>query len=241
MQELCARRKHALLLCALLLALSASAAPAAVPLRVESIYRVSMGSLKIGEGRDVLQHDGKTYKVASESKTVGLAAIYRLKLSRQSAGRVTSEGLRPDSFAELRNGKPKRSVRFDWAKKQALLIDGEKQQVVPLPDDTWDQMSFAYNFAFAGLKTAALAAHLTDGRRIKRYEYTVVGEEPLRTELGSLKTIRIGKVQPPGDKRGFEVWISPAHHNLPVRMRFTEKNGTVFDSVISRISYSTEQ
>jgi hypothetical protein len=241
MQEVRARRKHALLLCALLLTLSAIAAPASVPQRVESIYRVSMGSLKIGEGRDVLQHDGKTYNVASESKTVGLAAVYRLNVSRQSAGRVTSKGLRPDNFAELRNGKPKRSVRFDWAKKQALLIDGQNEKVVALPDDTWDQMSFAYNFAFAGLKTAALAANLTDGRRIKRYEYTIVGEEPLRTELGSLQTIRIRKVQPPGDKRGFEVWISPAHHNLPVRMRITERNGTVFDTVITGISYSTKQ
>ena len=224
----------------LLFALSTSAASAAVPSRVESTYRVSIGSLKIGEGRDVLQHDGKTYKVVSESKTAGLAAVYRLNVSRQSAGRVTSRGLRPDSFAELRNGKPKRSARFDWDKKQALLIDGENQQVVPLPDNTWDQTSFAYNFAFAGLKTAALQANLTDGRRIKLYEYTIVGEEPLRTELGSLQTIHIRKVQPPGDKRGFEVWIAPGHHNLPVRMRITEKDGTVFDSVISRITYSVK-
>ena len=45
------------------------------------------------------------------------------------------------------------------------------------------------------------------------------------------------KVQPPGDKRGFDAWISLAHQNLPVRIRIVEKDGTAFDSVVARIDY----
>src|SRR5262245_24660339 len=66
-------------------ALPASAATAAVPQRVEIAYRVSVGSLRVGEGHDLLQHDGKTYDLVSESKTSGIAAlIYRLSVSRRS-------------------------------------------------------------------------------------------------------------------------------------------------------------
>jgi hypothetical protein len=218
--------------------LVAGAAQAAkVPPRVEITYDVTIGSVKIGEGRDRFQHDGKTYKVISESETAGVAAlIYPLNVHRESSGRVTAKGLRPDTFAELRNGKPKRSARFDWDKRQAVLLDGENEQTVPLPDHTWDTTSFAYNFAFAALDSA-LAVYLTDGRRISPHEYAVVGKEKLDTELGPLETVHMRKVQKPGDPRGFEVWIAPGHYNLPVRLRFNEKDGTTFDSVVAKISY----
>ena len=220
------------------LALFASLAFAAVPERVEITYRVRVGSLTVGEGHDVLHHDGKSYRLVSESKTAGLAAlIYRLSILRRSTGRVTADGLRPDSFAELRNGKPKRSVRFDWDKSTAVLVEEEKEQTVSLPQNTWDQASFAYNFAFARLEKAAFGVNLTDGRRIQHYDYTVVGKEAIDTELGRLETIHVKKVQPPGDKRGFDAWIALAHQNLPVRIRITEKDGTVFDSVVSKIAY----
>jgi len=220
------------------LALSASAASPEVPERVEIAYRVSVASVSVGEGHDVLQHDGKTYDLVSESKTSGFAAlIYRLSVSRRSTGKVTPNGLRPESFAELRNGKLKRSARFDWDRGTALLTDGQNQQTVALPQNTWDQASFAYNFAFAGLDKAVFEVNLTDGRRIQQYEYSVVGKETLDTEIGRLETVHVKKVQPPGDKRGFEAWISLAHQNLPVRIRIIEKDGTAFDSVVVRINY----
>ena len=218
--------------------LSAGTASPAVPERVEITYRVSVGSFSVGEGRDVLRHDGKSYDLVNESKTSGVAAlIYRLSISRRSTGKVTANGLRPESFSELRNGKLKRSARFDWDKGTALLTDGQHQQTVTLPQNTWDQASFAYNFAFAGLEKAIFEVNLTDGRRIQHYEYSVVGKETLDTPLGRLETIHVKKVQPPGDKRGFDAWISLAHQNLPVRIRIVEKDGTVFDSVVARINY----
>jgi hypothetical protein len=233
------RKLRPLLYAALALLASAGLARAdAVPKRVEIVYRVSIGPLKIGEGRDVFEHDGKTYKITSESKTTGVAAaLYRLSILRESRGRITPNGLLTESFSELRNGKPKRSGRFDWERRQAHLVDGENEQTVELPDDTWDTTSFGYNFAFVGMERAPKSANLTDGRRITHYDYRVVGKETLDTELGRLQTIRVQKVQPPGDKRGFDVWIAPGEHDLPVRIRYTEKDGTVFDSVLAQIAY----
>jgi hypothetical protein len=219
-----------------LLALTGATHAADVPKQVEILYRVSVGPFTIGEGRDVFQHDGKTYRVVSEAKTVGVASIYRLNVVRESIGRVTPNGLLPQAFSEMRNGKPKRSVRFDWGKQQATLTDGDNQQVVPLPENTWDQTSFGYSFAFAGLKSDALSANLTDGRRIKEYNFAVVGSQPLETELGTLDTIHVKKVLKQGDKRSFEVWIAPSYNNMPVRMRLTEKDGTTFDSVVAKVT-----
>ncbi len=226
-----------LLLCLLLLGatLSHSAAP---PSRIEIRYAVQFGSMTIGEGRDIFEHENGRYRVRSESKTVGLASVYRLDVKRESRGRIDAEGLRPEFFEEIRNGKPKRRVDFDWSKRQATLFDGERTKVVELPDNTWDSTSFGYNFAFAQPRPSDFPVNLTDGRRISDYRYAVLGNERIETKIGPLDTLHVKKVQEPGDKRGLEVWLAQAHHNLPVRIRYISKDGRVLDSVVTKIHYS---
>jgi len=227
-----------LLMTLLLAAQLPTGAFAAVPARVEITYAVFLGSMKIGEGRDVFQHDGRTYRVVSESKTAGLAAaLYRLNVRRESQGRVTRAGLRPETFSEERNGKPKRSAAFDWERKLATLVDVNESQTVALPDNSWDSTSFGYNFAFVPPEASGLAAHLTDGRRLREYRYALLGREKIDTELGALETLHVKKVQGPQDKRAFEVWLAVEQYHMPVRIRYTDRDGKVFDSVVTRIVF----
>jgi hypothetical protein len=223
------------------LAWSAGAGAAAVPARAEIHYKVFLGSMKIGEGRDIFQHDGRTYSVVSESRTAGLAGVlYRLNIRRESRGRVTATGLRPDSFSETRNGKPERSAAFDWTRKEATLTDDGESQTVALPDDTWDTTSFSYNFAFVPPDSGDLDAHLTDGRRIRKYRYAILGRETLDTVLGPIETLHVKKVQGPDDKRAFEVWLAVGQHNMPVRIRYTGRDGRSFDSVVTQVSFGAK-
>ena len=229
------------------LALVAAGVPAAamaaepVPARVEIRFQVFLGSMKIGEGQDVFQHDGRAYNVVSESKTAGLAAVlYRLNIRREARGRVTRAGLRPDSFNETRNGNPERSATFDWDKKEATLVDDGESQTVALPDDTWDTTSFSYNFAFVPPESSDLDAHLTDGRRIRKYRYAILGRETIDTKLGPMDTLHVKKVQGSEDKRAFEVWLAMDHHNMPVRSRYTGRDGRTIDSVVTQIIFPTK-
>ena len=81
------------------------AADVTVPRRVDIEFAVYLGSMRIGEGRDHFEQDGKSYRISSESKTVGIAALYRLNIAREVQGRVTPAGLRPQTYTETRNGK----------------------------------------------------------------------------------------------------------------------------------------
>lgn len=220
-------------------ALSPGGAAAAVPTRVEIKYDVYFGSVKIAESQEVFEQDGRTYRIVSESKTAGLAGVvYRLNIRRESQGRVMRGGLRPNTFSEIRNGEPERSATFDWDKKEAILVDDGDSQTVPLPDNTWDTTSFGYNFAFVAPGAAELEANITDGRRIRLYRYAILGREKLETEIGTLDTLHVKKVQRPEDKRAFEVWVAVDHHHMPVRLRYTDKSGRVFDSVVSKVTFS---
>ena len=69
------------------------------PQRVQMEFSVNSGTMHLGEGRDVLEHDGKRYSVVSESKTVGLASFfYKMNVRRESRGLITSQGLKPLHF-----------------------------------------------------------------------------------------------------------------------------------------------
>jgi len=208
------------------------------PHRVQIDIEVTSGSMHLGEGRDVLEHDGKQYSVVSESKTVGLAAfLYKMNIRRESRGLVTKDGLRPLHFEEERTRKPKRAADFDWDAKLVKLTDGDKVQTLPLPDNTFDQTSFAYAFAFRPASEETLPVSLTDGRKLSDYKYQVIGKEKLKTRLGDLETVHFQKIRDADDKRGFEVWLAVEHHYLPVRIRYIEKDGTILDSTVTAISY----
>ena len=224
---------------ALLLTWPAAAAAAKVPVRVEITYVMLLGSFPIGEGHDVFEHNGKTYKLTSASRTAGIAEkFYPLDITRVSTGAITARGLRPHSYDETRNGQLKRRVRFDWKRKKVELFDGQTTQTVDLPDNTWDMASFGYNFAFAPATEAEMDLFLTDGRRVSPYKYAFLGRERIETELGLLDTLHVKKVQRPDDPRAFDVWLAPEQHYAPVRIRFSEENGMAVDSLVTRISFS---
>lgn len=208
------------------------------PHRVQMDFAVSLGSMHLGEGRDVLEHDGKQYSVISDSKTMGLAAIlYKMNIHRESRGLVTKSGLRPLHFQEERTRKPKKAADFDWDARQIKLTDGENVTSVALPDNTFDQTSFAYAFAFRSPDEELPPVHLTDGRKLSDYKYRMVGREKIKTAIGEFETMHFQKVLEGDDKRGFEVWLAVEHHYLPVQIRFIEKDGTVLDSTVTAISY----
>jgi hypothetical protein len=227
--------------CLVLLAIAGQVHSGQVPARVEISYSISVGPMRIGVGRDVLEHDGRAYRVVSTARTAGMAGVlYPLDIVRQSAGRITAHGLRPESFEEQRNGKLKRRVRFDWNANLAVLFDGKSEQTVPLPGKTWDETSFGYNFAFTSGQSAMQQANLTDGRRIKQYTYTMVGNERVTTALGAIDTIHVRKVNPPGDNSEFDTWIAPAYFSLPVKTRIRERGGTLFIWELSTVQHSAQ-
>lgn len=226
---------------AILLALLLIPGPAAAaqpPQKVQVDFSVTSGSMQLGEGHDFLEHDGKKYSVTSETKTVGVAAFfYKLNIRRESRGSLTASGLRPLQFEENNSRKPRRAADFDWDAGTVRLTDGDKIETVPLSANTFDPASLPYAFAFAQSNQESMKVFVADGRRLADYEYRIIGKEKLKTPLGEMETLHFQKVREADDKRGLEFWLSVDRHFLPVKIRYVEKNGTVVDSTVTRISF----
>ncbi len=224
-----------LLICLALLGISA--AQAAPPERVEITFEISFGQMKLGVGEDRLKHDGKQYEVYSDTVPKGIASLFIDTIRRESKGSVTEDGLRPASFIERGRKKGIRAAEFDWTNNRLQLTHGESKQVVDLPQGSIDMVSLPYAFAFAGKIPDAFSIHVTDGRRIKEYEYRIIGRERIKSALGEIETIHVQRRFDPSSKRSFEFWVAVEQHYLPVRMRFTDKKGRLFESVVTSIRY----
>jgi hypothetical protein len=220
-----------------LLEIACPVAAAQPPQKVKIDFAVTSGTLQLGEGHDVLVHDGRKYSVVSETKTVGVAALfYKLNVRRESSGLLTGDGLRPLRFEEVNSRKPRRAVEFDWSAGQVKLTDGDKIETETLSANTFDPASLPYAFAFAQSNQESMKVFIADGKRVTDYEYRIIGKEMLKTPLGDMETLHFQKVREPDDKRGLEFWLSVERHYLPVKIRYVEKNGTVVDSTITGIA-----
>ena len=219
--------------------LSCAAAADPPPARVEIHYDTYFGFIKVGETRDVMEHDNHSYHLVSESRTVGLAALFHeLVIHREAQGRIGPGGLAPVSFSETDNGKFKYGGRFDWSAHQAMVRDDHGSDIIPLHDNSWDLTSFTYTFAFNPPGRGDMDVYLASGRRMSRFRYTISGREKIDTGAGTLDTLHVRKILEGGDKRAFDLWLAVNRHYLPVKIRFTSKKGNVFSSIASSITTS---
>lgn len=214
-------------------AIAEQAAPA--PRQVAIDFRVSYKGSDAGEERHRYQaRDDGSYTLSSVAVADGLMGLFLSELHQQSEGRVTEQGLRPSVFV-YQYGKDADRLQkavFDWKQHRLWLQSGRRVQVVDMRDDAQDLLSFMYQFMFSPpLQQMSLA--ITNGKRLKVYDYSFVGEEMLATRMGELRSIHIQRES--ADEEKTELWLAADYHYLPVRIRMSEKDGKVTDRIAVRL------
>ena len=77
------------------------------------------------------------------------------------------------------------------------------------------------NHKLVKLKTAddRLTILVTNARGVNRYTFKKVGEATIETRLGPVETVHLMR-ETTEPRDGYEVWLSPKHHYLPVKLKF---------------------
>ena len=221
--------RHALLALLVWLPLAAVAAePARLPDNLELRYVLRYDNLTVGQVTKTLarQPDG-TYLHRSQSVPEGMASWFT-SVTWHEEGRfeVVNGKVRPLRFLEYRVGadKPHRhEATFDW---KTGIIHYAGWPDVKLPPGTQDLGSLAYAFMLdppaAGNRPDI---HLSTGKKLRRYRYTQVGTETIRTALGELRATVIERAPTEGkDEERVRIWLAIDRRHLPVRIA-TEKRG----------------
>ena len=219
-------------------ALGLAAASQAAPTSVRATYNATMNGLAIGTISEHFEVDGGRYRLVSDTKPSGLAAlIQRLPLKFTSTGHVGRDGLRPALFEARRSAgePPSVSAEFDWTQKQLTLKRNGKVESFALAPGTQDRLSVMYQFMFMSPdRLRQLDFSMTNGRKVDRYRYRATEDVEIDTGIGRVRTVHLVKQRDPGDTVT-EVWVSPQHHNLPVKMMIVDKDGKRFEQLIQSV------
>ena len=193
-------------------------------------YMLTMGPDQTPVGRTVQtwEFDNTQYTLGSQSESTGLIEMFRPhRYYYLSKGTVSDQGLRPERFlASVKRGsRSEESLAvFNWDQGQVRLGRLPQQTSVTLPPGSQDIISFMYQLALLPPATGRITLPFTRGRQLETTSFDILPEENIDTPLGRLRTVPVIQVRENG-RESLAVWLATEYRNLPIRIRFFNRDG----------------
>ncbi len=197
-------------------------------------FAIFMGSqgFQIGraEHRWEFTEDGR-YHLFGMTETSGLVGLFKpVRFENESRGRLVAGGLQPEHYLTRKNGKDaNENAEFDWSATQVRLSrDGQTRPVAP---GTQDILSLNYHLAYVRQPESGATLGVVTGKKYERYALDALGEEDINTPAGHFRTLHLRAMT----DSVTEIWLALDHHRLPVKIRFTDKKGDVFEQIATEL------
>ena len=177
------------------------------------------------------------YIIKSVAEAKGFASLFVSgQLRQESEGRVTDKGLQPERFLYQYGSDAAKAQRasFDWTAGKLVMESAKGKTTAQLVPGTQDLLSFMYQFMFTP-PLEEMSLSVTNGKRLRTYDYSFEGEEQISTKMGDFRTIHIAKSSADGKDRT-EVWLAMDYQYIPVKIRKTEDSGNVIEQIVTRLS-----
>ena len=171
------------------------------------------------------QADGTaTLTFEADSAIAGLQEI--------STFRYLNNTIQPLQYRYLRTGlfkEPDRNQVFDWQKKQ--IINGDDQSIFSGHWNDLVQDNLSYNVQ-ASIDLQQGKTQFTypvfDRNKIKNFSFQMVGFEVLKTQVGTLQTVKIEQIEKKKNKKKTYIWFAKDYDYLLVRLQQTQKDGQTY-------------
>ena len=209
------------------------------PVSIDMDYDIRRNATSAAAGTTHVSYrqleDG-SYVLKSLSEGKGLVSLFYSGLTQISEGIVTNKGLKPSKFSYQYGDEEDKAQRasFDWQATKLTLKTKKGINTVDLPAGTQDLLSFMYQFRFVP-PLQQMRLSVTNGKRVRYYDYGFEGEANVQTKLGQLRSIHISRSGDEGDERT-DLWLAVDYQYLPVKIRVTEKDGDVIEQLVTRIA-----
>ncbi len=174
--------------------------------------------------------DGR-YRLSGMTETVGIAALFKpLLFENESSGRLVAGGLRPDSYRTRKNGRDaNENADFSWPAGEVRL--SRSGNIEPVTPGTQDILSLNYQLAYLKRPENGVTVGVVNGKKYDRFALDALGEEDLDIPAGHFRTLHLRAT---GDTVT-EIWIALDRDRLPVKIRYTDKKGDIFEQVATEI------
>jgi len=197
--------------------------------------RRSLDGSPVGSARTMyLLGENNQYSIKNEVEAKGFISLfYWNKLVQTSDGVVTPEGLKPKNYHYQFGSKIDNFAVFDWESKKIITTMNGKTNEFDMFEGSQDMLSFMYQFMFEPPLTK-MKIYITNGKNYKPYDYSYIGEEVIQTEVDKILTMHIAKFNYNNEER-IDLWLAKDYRYLPIKIRKTEKDGSILDQSAKKI------
>ena len=201
------------------------------------VYRTRMSRLSIVSATTTTtwsRSDGG-YEARLEAEAIG-----RTILRLESRGTLGARGLEPQRYGQKSLNRPERVAEVDRAANKVRFAARE----LPFAGALQDRLSFQFQLMAIAQR---MPERITPGARIafpvvgpdevEEYLFVVEPErEPYTFAERTVDTVRLLRLRERGGRVArIEVWMAPELQWAPVRLRFTEADGTVWDNQLQSL------
>lgn len=196
-------------------------------LRIEYDVTASRGPFSIsGESVLLFERTGNTYTIGIDTDSAGL---YHAR--QTSRGSIGASGLRPVEYVEARGKRTPQTTTIDWDAKAMRFSAAPDASATPVPglqDRASLLLQLAWHQRVASNTAATIELPVASSRRVTPYRFGRHGSETLKVPVGTVDAVRLEREVDEEHDR-IEAWFGPGWCGLPVRIRYTDKNGGVID------------
>lgn len=212
--------------------------------RITYLLTLGPDRTPVGSTVQTWEFDGAQYKLGSLSESSGLIELFRPHRYRYlSQGTVSEQGLRPERFlASIKRGSRTEEALavFDWDGHRVRLGRLPQQTTVALPAGSQDVISFMYQLALAPPAPGRIRLPFTRGARLDMVSFDVLPAETVDTPLGRLRAVPVVQVRE-AEHESLAVWLATEYRNLPIRIRFYNRDGELSgEQLVSEIQVSDQ-
>lgn len=203
--------------------------------------RRSLDSSPVGAAKtSYLLDQDNHYSIKNEVEAKGFVSLfYWNKLLQTSDGLVTEDGLKPINYRYQFGSKIDNLATFDWDGKKIITSISGKVNEFDILEGSQDMLSFMYQFMFEPPLTK-MKIYITNGKNYKPYDYAYIADEVVETETDKFLTLHIAKFNYNNEER-IDLWLAKDYKYLPVRIRKTEKDGSILDQSVKKIETESRE
>ena len=184
---------------------------------------------------------GSRYQVHLDV-VVGLPIAPLITRRMSSEGDISADGLAPQRYDEDTKVmfRERRRLTMRFEPDAIVMANGQRQERLAGVQDSASQfVQLSYLFSVKPellVLGGAVEVPLALARKVERWVYDVVEQEPLSTPFGAVDTFHLKprRVAQAGSDLTAEIWIAPSLQYLPARIRIRQDADTFIDLLIER-------
>lgn len=171
-------------------------------------------------------------------RTVDPAGLLDLK----SSGSLQAFGIAPEKYVErVEIANRELRAEFDWTSRVVSFAGRGAGQPAGFLEGVQDPLSLQFHLPLIAqaypwrFSPGAEVTFQVGRRNVENYTFRVEAYEPVRIGERDVQALKLERPRSPTASRRVEIWMAQEYQWLPIRLRFTDTNDEVWDSVLAAL------